>query len=106
MSLGRSEPTDGSDPLSAAVNRLTADTGTLFVIAAGNAGAEAWISPPGTADAALTVAAIDSADQLAEFSSRGPRFGDTRSSRTSPRPVWTSSPPRPAGTPPTAGTSR
>jgi subtilisin family serine protease len=76
MSLGSNEPTDGSDPLSTAVNQLTADKGTLFVIAAGNAGAEAWIAPPGAADAALTVAAVDSADQLAEFSSRGPRFGD------------------------------
>lgn len=76
MSLGSTEPTDGSDPLSAAVDQLTAQSGTLFVIAAGNAGAEGWITPPGTADAALTVAAIDSADQLADFSSRGPRFGD------------------------------
>ena len=76
MSLGGNEPSDGSDPLSTAVNQLTAEKGTLFVIAAGNAGAEAWIAPPGAADAALTVAAVDSADQLADFSSRGPRYGD------------------------------
>ena len=76
MSLGSNQPTDGSDPISAALNQLTTDKGTLFVVAAGNAGAEAWITPPGAADTALTVAATDSADQLADFSSRGPRYGD------------------------------
>jgi hypothetical protein len=34
------------------------------------------MSAPGTADAALTVAAVDSNDQLAYFSTLGPRFGD------------------------------
>ncbi|BBH71822.1 peptidase [Actinoplanes sp. OR16] len=76
MSLGGDMPSDGTDPMSAAVNRLTAQTGALFVIAAGNVGAEASISSPGAADAALTVAAVDSADQRAYFSSAGPRFGD------------------------------
>ena len=37
MSLGGG-PTDGTDPLSAAVDRLSAETGALFVIAAGNSG--------------------------------------------------------------------
>jgi len=37
MSLG-GQPTDGTDPVSAAVNELTAATGTLFVVAAGNSG--------------------------------------------------------------------
>ncbi|GIG03736.1 S8 family serine peptidase [Catellatospora coxensis] len=76
MSLGSNQPTDGSDPMSAAVDQLTADKGTLFVVAAGNSWGEAWITPPGAADAALTVTAIDSADRLADFASRGPRFGD------------------------------
>jgi subtilisin family serine protease len=76
MSLGGSSPSDGSDPLSQAVNRLTEQTGALFVIAAGNTGSEASISAPGAADAALTVAAVDSDDQLAYFSSMGPRIGD------------------------------
>jgi subtilisin family serine protease len=76
MSLG-SGPSDGTDPVSEAVDELTASTGTLFVIAAGNAGPEAeTVSSPGAADAALTVAAVDSNDQIASFSSRGPRFGD------------------------------
>ncbi|WP_433364675.1 S8 family serine peptidase [Actinoplanes sp. CA-142083] len=76
MSLGGSSPSDGSDPLSQAVNRLTEQTGALFVVAAGNTGSEASISAPGAADAALTVAAVDSDDQLAYFSSMGPRIGD------------------------------
>ncbi|MCU7729317.1 S8 family serine peptidase [Actinoplanes sp. KI2] len=76
MSLGGSSPSDGNDPLSQAVNRLTEQTGALFVIAAGNADSEAAISSPGAADAALTVAAVDSDDQLASFSSMGPRIGD------------------------------
>ncbi|WP_371798464.1 S8 family serine peptidase [Streptomyces sp. NBC_01707] len=80
MSLGGG-PTDGTDPLSQAVNRLSAETGALFVIAAGNTGPEAYsVSAPGAADAALTVGAVNGpgkgVDQLAAFSSRGPRVGD------------------------------
>ncbi|MET0136563.1 MAG: S8 family serine peptidase [Kibdelosporangium sp.] len=74
MSLGSDFPSDGTDALSQAVNTLTAESGVLFVIAAGNSG-----STPGTpaaADAALTVGAVDSTDALAPFSSRGPRLGD------------------------------
>ncbi|MEU4269421.1 S8 family serine peptidase [Streptomyces sp. NPDC026092] len=71
MSLGDSYPTDGSDPMSQTVDALSAQYGTLFVIAAGNAGPES-ISAPGAAAAALTVAATDKQDQLASFSSTGP----------------------------------
>ncbi|MET8530341.1 S8 family serine peptidase [Micromonospora sp. NPDC005172] len=74
MSLG-GEATDGSDPMSQAVDRLSAETGALFVIAAGNSG-PASIGSPGAANSALTVGAVDSADHLADFSSQGPRFGD------------------------------
>lgn len=78
MSLGANTYTDGSDPMSQAVNTLTKDTGTLFVIAAGNTGPDAGtVGTPGAADAALTVAAVDGQDKIAPFSSRGPRFGDT-----------------------------
>ncbi|MBG0564843.1 S8 family peptidase [Actinoplanes aureus] len=76
MSLGGNEPSDGTDPMSTAVNRLTEQTGALFVIASGNNGAEGAISAPGAADAALTVAAVDAEDRPASFSSVGPRFGD------------------------------
>ncbi|GAB1508808.1 S8 family serine peptidase [Actinophytocola sp. KF-1] len=76
MSLG-GWPTDGSDPMSQAVDRITEETGALFVIAAGNSGPGAeTVSSPGAADAALTVGAVDRDDQLAEFSSRGPRWED------------------------------
>ncbi|MEU4164090.1 S8 family serine peptidase [Actinoplanes sp. NPDC026670] len=76
MSLGGS-PTDGTDPMSVAVNQLSAETGALFVIAAGNSGpTETTVGSPGAADAALTVGAVDSGDRLAEFSSRGPRLVD------------------------------
>ncbi|SDT02830.1 S8 family peptidase [Actinoplanes derwentensis] len=76
MSLGGG-PTDGTDPMSVAVNELSAETGALFVIAAGNSGpAETTVGSPGAADAALTVGAVDANDQLAEFSSRGPRLVD------------------------------
>ncbi|MFC7584989.1 S8 family serine peptidase [Nonomuraea antimicrobica] len=75
MSLG-GNPSDGTDPLSQAVNDLTAETGTLFVIAAGNLSNPESVSAPGAADAALTVAAVDKNDRLAGFSSRGPRIED------------------------------
>ncbi|OKI65093.1 S8 family serine peptidase [Micromonospora sp. CB01531] len=75
MSLGGSA-TDGTDPLSEAVNRLTASSGTLFVVSAGNEGEESTVGTPGAADAALTVGAVDRDESLASFSSRGPRLGD------------------------------
>ncbi|WP_241195571.1 S8 family serine peptidase [Streptomyces sp. ADI93-02] len=80
MSLGGG-PTDGTDPLSQAVNSLSEETGSLFVVAAGNSGPEAYsVGAPGAADAALTVGAVrgpgKGVDSLADFSSRGPRVGD------------------------------
>ncbi|WP_204059743.1 S8 family peptidase [Microbispora corallina] len=80
MSLGAG-PTDGTDPLSQAVNKLSTETGALFTIAAGNAGPEpGTVSTPSTADAALSVAAVSvgaKGTALASFSSRGPRVGDS-----------------------------
>lgn len=71
MSLGDTVPSDGSDPMSQMVDALSAQYGTLFVIAAGNSGPES-ISTPGAAASALTVAATDKQDNLAWFSSTGP----------------------------------
>ncbi|MEU2288964.1 S8 family serine peptidase [Streptomyces sp. NPDC013178] len=77
MSLGSDAATDGTDPMSLALNALSASTDTLFVVAAGNAGpGPATVGSPGAADAALTVGAVDRTDALASFSSRGPRYGD------------------------------
>jgi subtilisin family serine protease len=75
ISLGGGD-TANIDPLEQAVNDLTAAHGALFVISAGNSGATATIGSPGSADSALTVGAVDDEDQLADFSSRGPRVGD------------------------------
>ncbi|MFF2010934.1 S8 family serine peptidase [Streptomyces sp. NPDC058195] len=72
MSLGSSVPDDGSDPMSLAVNALSADGGPLFVIAAGNAYGAGTIGSPGSAEKALTIAAVDKRDNRADFSSMGP----------------------------------
>ncbi|MET7648933.1 S8 family serine peptidase [Streptomyces sp. NPDC005426] len=78
MSLGSDQATDGTDPMSLAVNELSRVTGTLFVVAAGNSGEQGarTVGSPGAADAALTVGAVDRDDSLAAFSSRGPRLGN------------------------------
>ncbi|MGW4408137.1 S8 family serine peptidase [Nonomuraea sp. NPDC004702] len=68
----------GLDPIEQAVNTLSQATGTLFVAAAGNEGEQSVgsVNSPGSADAALTVGAVDRSDQVADFSSTGPRIGD------------------------------
>ncbi|MBO4206096.1 S8 family serine peptidase [Micromonospora echinofusca] len=75
LSLGGRD-TPETDPLEEAVETLTAQTGALFVIAAGNDGSDGSVGSPSTADAALSVGAVDRSDRLADFSSRGPRVGD------------------------------
>ena len=74
MSLGGMDTAE-VDPLEAAVDKLSAEKGVLFAIAAGNEGPQS-IGSPGSADAALTVGAVDDQDALADFSSTGPRLGD------------------------------
>src|SRR5438067_1162513 len=76
MSLGGPD-SPGIDPLEQAVQTLTAQNGTLFVIAAGNDGSDYSVGSPGSADDALTVGAVTKQEQLADFSSRGPRIGDS-----------------------------
>ncbi|OLF06098.1 S8 family serine peptidase [Actinophytocola xanthii] len=72
LSLGGFDTT-AVDPLEQAVESLTDEYGTLFVIAAGNSGpGEHSVGSPGTAPSALTVGAVNRDDTLAEFSSRGP----------------------------------
>ncbi|MGX1915660.1 S8 family serine peptidase [Streptomyces phaeochromogenes] len=76
MSLGGTA-SGPSDPLSETVDKLSASTDTLFVIASGNSGPrEQTVGTPGIADSALTVGAVDKSDKLASFSGRGPRPGD------------------------------
>jgi subtilisin family serine protease len=76
MSFGGAD-TPGLDPIERAVNDLTAETGALFVVAAGNDGNSLPVSSPASADAALAVGAVDRGDTIADFSSRGPRVGDS-----------------------------
>ncbi|MFF5563999.1 S8 family serine peptidase [Streptomyces sp. NPDC012623] len=72
LSLG-GQDTAETDPLEAAVDKLSAEKNILFVIAAGNEGPDAQtIGSPGSAASALTVGAVDSKDRIAEFSSVGP----------------------------------
>ncbi|MFE0590171.1 S8 family serine peptidase [Micromonospora echinospora] len=77
MSLGDGSLTAGTDPMALAVDNLTTQHGTLFVVAAGNSGPET-IGSPGTAASALTVGAVDKQDELAWFSSTGPLAGTGR----------------------------
>lgn len=68
--------TPEESPTEQAVNRLTAEHGTLFVIAAGNEGPEpGTVGSPSSAPAALSVASVDKRNVPAEYSSRGPRVG-------------------------------
>lgn len=79
LSLGAVDE-EGIDPLEAAVQSLSQQHGTLFVVSAGNDGpGPRTVNSPASADAALAVAAVDDADQVADFSSRGPRVGDSAS---------------------------
>ncbi|MCW6007571.1 S8 family serine peptidase [Micromonospora sp. CPCC 205371] len=72
LSLGGYEPSDGTDPLSQAVDAVSEQHGTLVVAASGNDPLDRLISTPAAAASALTVGAVDGADRLAEFSGRGP----------------------------------
>ncbi|GAB2609216.1 S8 family peptidase [Kribbella endophytica] len=73
MSIGTSEPVDCTDPMAEAVDRISAASGVLFVVAAGNLyGPSETITSPGCAASALTVAATDLTSTTADFSSRGP----------------------------------
>ncbi|MDQ1655538.1 MAG: hypothetical protein QOD41_621, partial [Cryptosporangiaceae bacterium] len=73
MSLGAPNSPD-TDPLEQAIADLTAQYGTLFVVASGNDGGPA--NSPSTAPAALSVGAVDKKDNIAPFSSGGSILGD------------------------------
>lgn len=75
MSLGTSDASDGTDPMAVALQTISEETGTLFVVAAGNTGTVS-IGSPGAAEAALTVGAVDGMDYRTWFTSMGPRLGD------------------------------
>jgi subtilisin family serine protease len=62
---------NADDAASTAIDNATA-AGTVFAVAAGNAGVGHSIDSPGTARQAITVGASDNTDRIASFSSRGP----------------------------------
>ncbi|KJL44719.1 S8 family serine peptidase [Microbacterium trichothecenolyticum] len=73
MSLGSTEASDGKDLMAESLNRISEETGTLFVVAAGNAGAPETIGAPGSAERALTVGSVDDpSGSLSYFTSQGP----------------------------------
>jgi subtilisin family serine protease len=82
MSVGLGIQTDGTDPMSLAADRLTAQTGALFVVAAGNTADV--VGSPSAADSALTVGAVDRDEELAVFSSRGRVDGAIKPDITAP----------------------
>lgn len=75
LSLG-SDFASEDDPLSEAIDTLSADSETLFVVAAGNVGGPGTVGSPATADRALAVGSTTKTDELSYFSSRGPRNWD------------------------------
>ncbi|MGZ0150218.1 S8 family peptidase [Kribbella sp. WER1] len=78
LSLGGSDPSDGTDEVSAALNRLSQSSGTLFVVAAGNCAgpAPAHVTSPAAADEALAVGNLTRDGSLNPTSCRGPRIRD------------------------------
>ncbi|MGW2049653.1 S8 family peptidase [Streptomyces sp. NPDC001858] len=75
LSVGDTD-TAGIDVLEAMVDTVTRDFDTLVVAAAGNGGSSSRVSSPASADRALAVGATQIHDDLAKFTSIGPRVGD------------------------------
>ncbi|TDD45886.1 peptidase S8, partial [Kribbella antibiotica] len=77
LSLGGG-PSDGTDELSEAVNRISKATGALFVIAAGNCypPSPGSVSSPAAADEALAIGNLQRDGLPSNTSCQGPRKGD------------------------------
>ncbi|MFD9217753.1 S8 family serine peptidase, partial [Streptomyces sp. NPDC059544] len=77
MSLGADMETDGTDPMSLAVNEISRSSGALFVVASGNSGSrgEMTVGSPGAADAPRTRGAGGPARPPGPPSSPAPRRG-------------------------------
>ncbi|MFK4082976.1 S8 family serine peptidase [Kribbella sp. NPDC020789] len=78
LSLGSYDPSDGTDDLSLAVNRISAETGLLFVVAAGNCYSSnpATVTSPAAADDAVAVGNLERDGSVNPTSCHGPRAGD------------------------------
>jgi subtilisin family serine protease len=78
VSLG-GQARSGEDPTAQALDALTEETGTLFVVAAGNMGPGfASVGTPGVAQNALTVGAANANGLPPFFSAQGPTRGSFR----------------------------
>lgn len=82
MSLGGSDPSDGTDANSAAVNAAV-KAGLVVLVATGNDGNTGYMPSPAAADLAISVGATVDANTLdrlddivADFSNEGPRLSD------------------------------
>jgi serine protease AprX len=73
LSLGSDGPCDGTDALSTLCDEVVQQFGIVVCAAAGNAGPEAsTVGSPGCARWVITIGAVDDADNVTSFSSRGP----------------------------------
>ncbi len=78
LSLGSWFPSDGTDEQSIALDRISRESGTLFVVAAGNCDEirQFSITSPAAATDALAVGNMQRDGSLHDSSCRGPRLGD------------------------------
>jgi len=73
LSLGSDGPCDGTDALSTLCDQAVQQRGVVVCVAAGNAGpGDSTVGSPGCARWVITVGAVDDADKVTNFSSRGP----------------------------------
>jgi serine protease AprX len=73
LSLGSDGPCDGTDALSTLCDEVVQQFGIVVCAAAGNAGpGSATVGSPGCARWVITIGAVDDADKVTSFSSRGP----------------------------------
>jgi subtilisin family serine protease len=73
LSLGSSGPCDGTDALSTLCDQAVQQHGVVICTAAGNAGpGVSTVGSPGCARWVITIGAVDDADKVTNFSSRGP----------------------------------
>lgn len=73
LSLGSDGPCDGTDALSTLCDEVVRQFGIVVCAAAGNAGpGSATVGSPGCARWVITIGAVDDADKVTSFSSRGP----------------------------------
>jgi subtilisin family serine protease len=73
LSLGSDGPCDGTDALSTLCDEVVQQYGIVVCAAAGNAGpGTSTVGSPGCARWVITIGAVDDADNVTSFSSRGP----------------------------------